>query len=87
MPLVKLKGKGQVTIPADIRASLNLEEGDLLEAELEGGRIVLIPKVLVDRDALFARLADLGEDLAERLGDEELQRRIDTAAAEVRTDR
>jgi AbrB family looped-hinge helix DNA binding protein len=49
MPYVKVKTKGQVTIPAEFRRDLNLEEGDLLEAVVERGGIFLTPKIVVDR--------------------------------------
>ena len=48
MPYVKVKTKGQVTIPAEFRRDLNLEEGDLLEA-VECGGFLLTPKTVVDR--------------------------------------
>jgi AbrB family looped-hinge helix DNA binding protein len=49
MPYVKVKTKGQVTIPAEFRRDLNLKEGDLLEAVIERGGIILKPKTVVDR--------------------------------------
>jgi AbrB family looped-hinge helix DNA binding protein len=49
MPYVKIKTKGQVTLPAQLRRDLNLKEGDLLEALVERGGIVLKPKTVVDR--------------------------------------
>jgi AbrB family looped-hinge helix DNA binding protein len=49
MPYVKVKTKGQVTIPAEFRRDLNLKEGDPLEAVVERGGIVLKPKTVVDR--------------------------------------
>jgi AbrB family looped-hinge helix DNA binding protein len=49
MPYVKVKTKGQVTIPAEFRRDLNLKEGDLLEALVERGGILLKPKTVVDR--------------------------------------
>jgi AbrB family looped-hinge helix DNA binding protein len=49
MPYVKVKTKGQVTIPAEFRRGLNLKEGDLLEALVERGGIVLRPKTVLDR--------------------------------------
>ena len=49
MPYVKIKTKGQVTIPAEFRRDLNLKEGDLLEALVERGGILLKPKTVVDR--------------------------------------
>lgn len=49
MPYVKVKTKGQVTIPAEFRRDLNLKEGDLLEALVERGGILLKPKTVIDR--------------------------------------
>ncbi len=50
MSIVTVKNKFQVVIPQDVRAQVGLNVGDLLEARAEGGKIVLKPKVLVDRD-------------------------------------
>jgi AbrB family looped-hinge helix DNA binding protein len=49
VPLAKVKHKGQVTIPADIREELGLGEGDYVEVKRQGSRIVLTPKQVVDR--------------------------------------
>lgn len=51
MPLVKVLRHGQVTLPKEFRKVLGVSEGDLMEAELDGSRILLKPKVVVDRDA------------------------------------
>ena len=53
MPLVKVKDKFQVTIPANIRKAIELGIGDLLEAELHEEGILLIPKTVIDRKALL----------------------------------
>jgi AbrB family looped-hinge helix DNA binding protein len=50
MSLVKVKTKSQVTIPDAIRQKLGVEVGDILEARIENGSIILRPKVIVDRD-------------------------------------
>lgn len=49
--IVKLQRKGQVTIPTRLRAHLGLMDGDLVEATAERGKIVLTPKLIVDRTA------------------------------------
>jgi AbrB family looped-hinge helix DNA binding protein len=49
MPLVKVKTKSQVTIPDAIRQQLGVHVGDLLEAKIEKGSIVLKPKAVIDR--------------------------------------
>ena len=54
MALVRLKRKGQMTIPAEIRERLQLRDGDLLEVTAAGRTIVLVPKMVVDRAAFGA---------------------------------
>ena len=46
--LVKLRPKGQITIPDEIRRAVRLEEGDYLAISLRGDTIVLEPKTVVD---------------------------------------
>lgn len=54
MPLVKVKDKYQVTLPAAVRRKAGLNVGDLLEASVEGERITLTPKSVVDRELALA---------------------------------
>lgn len=56
MPLTRIKQKGQITLPAEVRDELGLEEGDYLEVAAEGGRVVLTPKVLLDRRGAWERI-------------------------------
>jgi AbrB family looped-hinge helix DNA binding protein len=50
MSLVKVKTKGQVTIPTRLRERAGLSVGDVLEAKLEkNGKITLTPQTLLDR--------------------------------------
>jgi AbrB family looped-hinge helix DNA binding protein len=49
MSIVKVKTKGQVTIPTALRQQAGLNVGDFLEAKIERGNIVLKPQSLVDR--------------------------------------
>ena len=58
MPLVKVKDKFQVTIPASLRRKAGLSVGDLLEAKVQGQKITLTPKKVLDRE-----LAEALEDL------------------------
>jgi AbrB family looped-hinge helix DNA binding protein len=59
MPLVKVKPKFQVTIPAEVRDAVQLEVGDILEATVQGTTIVLIPKAVVDRAEARQRLLEV----------------------------
>jgi AbrB family looped-hinge helix DNA binding protein len=48
--IVKMQRKGQVTIPIRIRAQVGLVDGDWVEARVQRGKIVLTPKLVVDRE-------------------------------------
>jgi AbrB family looped-hinge helix DNA binding protein len=49
MSLVRVKTKGQVTIPTRLRERAGLNVGDILEAKLERGKITLTPQTLLER--------------------------------------
>ena len=49
MPLVKVKTKYQVTLPAAVREKAGVAVGDVLEAKIEKGKITLTPKAIIDR--------------------------------------
>jgi len=55
---VKLGVSRQVVIPKRIHDQLGLEPGDYLEVELDGDRLVLTPKALIEK-----RLAEGLEDI------------------------
>lgn len=81
MPLVRVKGKYQVTIPAEIRKRLNLEVGDYLEIEAQGETILLKPKAVIDREKeeAWERLHSLLERVHRKLGqvpEEEVERDV-----------
>ena len=50
--LVRLKQKGQVVIPDEIRQKLKLVEGDFFEVTTDGLRVVFTPKkvMITDRE-------------------------------------
>jgi AbrB family looped-hinge helix DNA binding protein len=47
--IVKIHRKGQMTIPSRLRAAVGMAEGDLVEATVYRGKIMLTPKVPIDR--------------------------------------
>jgi AbrB family looped-hinge helix DNA binding protein len=49
MTLVKLKEKGQVTIPASVRQQISAHKGDVFEVAVTNGNIVLKPQEVVSR--------------------------------------
>lgn len=48
MARTTLRAKGQLTLPDEIRRAANLEEGDLLDAEITADGILLRPQKLID---------------------------------------
>jgi AbrB family looped-hinge helix DNA binding protein len=54
MPLVKVLRHGQVTLPKEFRKILGISEGDLMEVELEGTKILFKPKVAVDKETVLS---------------------------------
>jgi AbrB family looped-hinge helix DNA binding protein len=44
----RLRAKGQVTLPEEIRTAAHLEEGDLLDAEITSEGILLRPQKVID---------------------------------------
>ena len=92
MPLVTVKPKFQITIPAKLRKGLDLHEGDLLEATVVGDGILFRPKEVVDRNtaadriaSILARIEPLPED-ADRSEDEVMEDVI-ADIAQVRSER
>lgn len=49
---VKVKNRGQVTIPVEFRNQLRLGEGDILEVAVKQDSIVFKPQTVVDRKSI-----------------------------------
>ena len=64
MRLVRVKGKAQVTLPSQVRRALDIEEGDYLEVQVDGDRIVLIPQAVIAKRPPAA-LSERGEAMLE----------------------
>ena len=61
MALTKLTRNGQVTLPAEARRKLRLEEGDYLEAEVVGDGVLLRPVSVVGREKAWDDLMAIVE--------------------------
>ena len=48
MSKTTVRGKGQITIPSDVRRAAHLEEGDLVDVEMVADGILLRPHKLID---------------------------------------
>ena len=53
MPTTKVTRHGQITLPASVRKQLGIEEGDLVEIDVEDEKAVLMPKKLVDKNQAY----------------------------------
>ena len=56
--LIKIQDKSQVTIPNRLGSKGGLAKGDLVEGALERGKIILTPKIVVDRSRFPTADAD-----------------------------
>lgn len=87
MPIVKVGRSRQVTIPKRLFEELELKEGDYVEVERKGNRLILTPKEMIDRDRAKAELFALISRIRERnkdLSPEEVEAALQEALEEVR---
>lgn len=47
--LVKIHRKGQMTLPSRLRSAIGVADGDVVEAKLWRGKILITPKAVIDR--------------------------------------
>ena len=66
MSYVRVLRGGQITMPKELRESLEIKEGDILEVELENKKVVLKPKVLVDKGQAWAKLNQIMKKVGRR---------------------
>ena len=80
--LVRIHRKGQMTLPSRLRTAVGLAEGDLIEASVQRGKIVLTPK-LVNDCAKFPRVDDEYTPAQRRI----IDARLAKADEDIRRDR
>jgi AbrB family looped-hinge helix DNA binding protein len=88
MPFVKVLRGGQITMPKELREVLEIKEGDILEVEMEKNKVVLKPKVLVDKDQARARLQQVMAKVGKRHGkisEKEVERDVLDAIKTIRS--
>jgi AbrB family looped-hinge helix DNA binding protein len=88
MSFVKVLRGGQITMPKELREVLEIKEGDILEVEMEKNKVVLKPKVLVDKDQARARLQQVMAKVGKRHGkisEKEVERDVLDAIKMVRS--
>jgi AbrB family looped-hinge helix DNA binding protein len=68
MSFVKVLRGGQITMPKELREVLEIKEGDILEVQMEKNKLVLKPKVLVDKNQAWERLNQVMAKVGKRHG-------------------
>jgi AbrB family looped-hinge helix DNA binding protein len=68
MPLVKMKDKGQVTIPAAVREQIHAAAGDVFDVVVDDGNIVLRPRDVVARKVMRSKMKAKGVDISRWIG-------------------
>jgi AbrB family looped-hinge helix DNA binding protein len=48
IPITRIRAKGQITLPRQVRETAHLEEGDPIEVEVVAEGILLRPKKVID---------------------------------------
>ena len=72
MPWAKVLRSGQVTFPKEVRESLNLKEGDIVDFEIQGSAVVIRPKVMIDKGK--AEVWKMFDEMHEKMKDEDPQK-------------
>ncbi len=76
MSLIQIREKAQVTIPSRIRKELGIKKGDYLEIVKEDDKIVIIPKILVDK--VSVNLSAKGEEMLKEAIDDVKKGKVKT---------
>ena len=88
MPWAKVLRAGQVTFPKEVRESLNLKVGDIVDFEINGSVVVIRPKVMIDKGK--AQVWKMFDEMHEKMKDEDpqkIEKLIDEAVKETRKQR
>src|ERR1700674_1941121 len=56
MALMRVRRLAQLTLPAEVRRALNVQEGDFLEATIVKEGVLLKPVAMVERDRAWERM-------------------------------
>lgn len=91
MPVIKILRNGQLTLPAKFRETLELKQGDLLNAGLEEDKIILKLVTTVERKRVkektrerFFELIDKTWDKNKDTDPKEVERIVNEVVEEVR---
>ena len=69
MRMLRVREKAQITLPVTMRRALGIKEGDFLEAEIQGNKLMLTPQVFVAKSEPVT-LSRRGEQMLEEALDD-----------------
>ncbi len=87
MPIIRVLRNGQLTLPAQFRKVLEIQQGDLLDVGLEEDKIILRPVTTVERRRVRERFFELVDKTWKKNKDtdpKEVQRIVNQVVEEVR---
>ncbi|MXW00164.1 MAG: AbrB/MazE/SpoVT family DNA-binding domain-containing protein [Holophagales bacterium] len=82
MPLVRLRAKNQITLPAKVLGTIGASEGDILHIAADGDRLVITAKELRDRGPAYTMTDLLGAASGLYQSVDDIDREIDDGRAE-----
>ena len=88
MPWARVLRSGQVTFPKEVRESLNLKEGDIVDFQIKGSEVVIRPKVMIDKGK--AEVWKMFDEMHQKMKDEDprkIGKLIDEAVKETKKQR
>jgi AbrB family looped-hinge helix DNA binding protein len=59
MALMRVRRLAQLTLPAEVRRALNVQEGDYLEAKIVKDGVLLKPVAVVERERAWRRIQEI----------------------------
>ncbi len=89
MAVAKIRERGQITIPKQIRDSLGLKKGDVVEARIEGDCVVIMPKKSTKPEN-WTKLLQVMNNVHEQnrgISEEEVYQDVQRAVDEFRNER
>jgi AbrB family looped-hinge helix DNA binding protein len=89
MTLMRVRRAAQLTLPADIRQALNVQEGDYLEASVTPEGVLLKPVAVVQRERAWQRIKEITGQVVDTQPDpnENVTEEEERIAAEVKAHR
>ena len=89
MAIAKMRERGQITIPKQIRESLGIKKGDVVDARIEGDCVVIMPKKSTTPEN-WAKLLQVMNSVHQQnrgVSEEEVYQDVERAVAELRDER